>query len=547
MGDTADHAMNIYALGGNALNKINHNPIRKFLYGMALVGLILALCLGSSGALVAHAQAGWTDTPTGSGVDTAPPTETVTATQPPTATAVPTDLPTVTPPPTESVAPTEPATLPAASLLPAGPARPGMPPIQPHPVIPNQPEEPGFPFFPGSGKLPAPTSAGASPLTLTLGAPGLSFSYANTYGTTEIPYLADTSHLNFPWGIATSGTNVLIGEYWGRRVLKYTSAGSFVSSIGTAGTNYNDGEPYGIFDMAVDASGQTWIADNDSSQVFIYDASNNYVKKFKDGTFQHPAGIAFDGSGNVYVSDGGAFWSDDVGNQRVVIFDSAGNLLSTIGTTGESGSANDHLYGPQHIAIYANMLYIADGGNARVQIFDVTNPSAPVWSATLVGGAGSNTNDSAFDHPAGVAVNASYIFVADRNNNRVQVFSRTTRAYVSTLGGSFGTATTQFENPSDVAVDSSNNLYVADFVNCRVQQFNSSLVYQRTYGVTGVPYLTDNSHFNSPSGVAIAPTKACISPKTAVSACLNLTRMEAWSGSLARPGSKGIGALEITF
>ena len=46
---------------------------------------------------------------------------------------------------------------------------------------------------------------------------------------------------------------------------------------------------------------------------------------------------------------------------------------------------------------------------------------------------------------------------------------------------------------------------MADFANCRVQQFNSSRVYQRTYGVTGVPYITDAyHHYNTPSGVAIA-------------------------------------------
>ncbi|MBL0268183.1 MAG: hypothetical protein IPP99_05870 [Chitinophagaceae bacterium] len=58
-----------------------------------------------------------------------------------------------------------------------------------------------------------------------------------------------------------------------------------------------------------------------------------------------------------------------------------------------------------------------------------------------------------------------------------------------------------------MAVDSAENLYVADFVNNRVQQFDAAFIhhpYLRTYGVTGVPYLTDGDHFNSPSGVAIA-------------------------------------------
>jgi hypothetical protein len=40
--------------------------------------------------------------------------------------------------------------------------------------------------------------------------------------------------------------------------------------------------------------------------------------------------------------------------------------------------------------------------------------------------------------------------------------------------------------------------------NQRIQQFSAAWGYKRTYGTTGVPYLTDNKHYNQPSGVAIA-------------------------------------------
>ena len=49
-----------------------NNPIRKFLFGIALAGLVLSLCLGSRGAPVARAQAAWTDNPT-SAVAATPP------------------------------------------------------------------------------------------------------------------------------------------------------------------------------------------------------------------------------------------------------------------------------------------------------------------------------------------------------------------------------------------------------------------------------------------------------------------------------------------
>ena len=382
------------------------------------------------------------------------------------------------------------------------------------PKPPDIPFEPPFPpgkYLHEGGQLGegspiiAQAASGLSAQALTLGAVGLNFSYAQTFGTTEIPYLSDTVHLNYPWGIATDGANVLIGEHLGHRVLKYTNTGAYVSTIGTAGTDYNNGEPGDVFDMAVDNSGQTWVVDNYGG-VIKFDVSNNFVEYFHDdGTFSRPAGIAFDSAGNVYISDGATFWNDDIGNHQVLVFDSAGTLLSTIGMTGVTGTDNNHFFGPQHIAVYGNLLYVGDGGNNRIQIFDITTPTAPVYSATIgVTGVSGADNDH-LDHPVGVAVDANYIYVADRWNNRVQVFTRTTRAYVTTIGTGWGTGNDQFKDPTDVAVDSAGNIYVADFVNSRVQQFNSSYVYQRTYGVTNTPYLTDNDHLNSPSDVAIAP------------------------------------------
>ena len=42
-----------------------YDPIRKILYGIAMGGLILSLCLGSNGAPVVRAHAAWADSPAG--------------------------------------------------------------------------------------------------------------------------------------------------------------------------------------------------------------------------------------------------------------------------------------------------------------------------------------------------------------------------------------------------------------------------------------------------------------------------------------------------
>jgi len=101
-----------------------------------------------------------------------------------------------------------------------------------------------------------------------------------------------------------------------------------------------------------------------------------------------------------------------------------------------------------------------------------------------------------------VAVDAQRIYVADSGNKRVQVFNRTTLAYQFTLG-SGGSGDNEFQDPRDVAVDPHGNLYVADVSNHRVQKFDRNLVYARTFGTTGVPYITDGYHYNLPQTVAV--------------------------------------------
>jgi hypothetical protein len=375
----------------------------------------------------------------------------------------------------------------------------------------------GFSNFPGapSSLQAAQVSGKPASASIALGKPGVSYRYTKTFGETEVAYPPDNSHLNYPWGLDTDGTNVWIGELWGNRALKYNQTGAFLSQIGVAGNaDTNNTTLSGIADIAVDSSGNTWLVDSDASHVVEFDPSGNKLGELgspgNNGTgndrFNNPQSIVFDAGGNIYVSDGAPWYDTSIGNHRVQIFNSAGSYLATIGQTGACGVGNDHLCGPRHIAIYGTQLYISDAGNQRIQIFDISTPASPAYVATIGVSDASGDDNGHFNNPSGVAVDASYIYVADLWNSRVQVFNRVTRAYVTTIGTGWGSANNQFEYPSDVAVDASGYLYVADFVNTRVQQFSQSAgvwTYVRTYGVTSVPYITDGAHFNHPSSVAV--------------------------------------------
>ena len=365
-----------------------------------------------------------------------------------------------------------------------GPVRPG-PQMEP-PRLPPRPEWEGKPFFGESAPL-APLAGeepGVGVAAIPLGQPSTVFRYVQTFGVTREPFTETNDHFYWVEGIGAVGNAVWIADTLAHRVVKFDAGGNFLAKIGKAGVIDFTGTPLArITDVAEDGNSNVWVVDAEASHVVKYNSSGQKVgelgQAWQSGSandrFENPISIAFDSSGNIYISDSG-YWGSDYGNNRVQIFNSSGVHIATIGG-GACGTGNTQLCWPRHIAVYGNRLYIADADNHRVQIFDITNPSAPSYVATLgmTGSPGSGNNQ--FRRPQGVAVDANYIYVADTENHRVQVFDRNTLAYVATIGGSYGTANNQFKYPTDVAVDASGNIYVADYGNKRVQQFSSSRVY----------------------------------------------------------------------
>ncbi|XP_055985526.1 E3 ubiquitin-protein ligase TRIM71 [Sorex fumeus] len=134
-------------------------------------------------------------------------------------------------------------------------------------------------------------------------------------------------------------------------------------------------------------------------------------------------------------------------------------------------------------------IVVADRSNNRIQVFKPCGAFHHKFG-TL------GSRPGQFDRPAGVACDASRrIVVADKDNHRIQIF--TFEGQFLLKFGEKGTKNGQFNYPWDVAVNSEGKILVSDTRNHRIQLFGPDGVFLNKYGFEGALW----KHFDSPRGV----------------------------------------------
>ena len=214
--------------------------------------------------------------------------------------------------------------------------------------------------------------------------------------------------------------------------------------------------------------------------------------------FTEPCGVAVDSNGNFYVAD-------RLNNliRKITPSGAVSTLAgSSWGFADGQGSAAQ-FKNPVGVAVDSNgNVYVADTDNHRIRKITpagVVTTLAGDGNASFLDGQGSATR---FNYPHGVAVDSGgNVYVADKNNNRIRKITST--GAVSTLAGSAtsgsldGTGSAaQFNQPFGVAVDSSGNVYVAEWVGRKVRKITSSGVVSTLAETGGLMGITLDSNGN---------------------------------------------------
>ncbi len=295
---------------------------------------------------------------------------------------------------------------------------------------------------------------------------------AGNAGYGSVDGTGSAARFNYPQGVAADAAgNVYVADAQNCTIRKITSAGVVTTIAGLAG---NPG---------------------------AVDGTNGGAR------FAFPAGVAVDGSGNVYVAD--------TANHIIRKLTPAGSdwVVSTIaGMAGASGitdgvGTNAQFNLPGGLAVDgAGNVFVADTYNDTIR--KVTLAGTNWMVSTIAGAAGvpgfindKNTN-AQFSLPAGITVDASNnLWVADTDNSAIR--------RVTLSGTNWVVSTPASVNlPGGISTDGTNNLYVSDPADNTILKVTFAGVVNNLAGTNGVFGTVDGTNpvarFNFPQGTAVA-------------------------------------------
>jgi peptidylamidoglycolate lyase len=176
----------------------------------------------------------------------------------------------------------------------------------------------------------------------------------------------------------------------------------------------------------------------------IDNTTGKLVNSWGDHFFIMPHGLTVDKEDNIWVTD--------VGLHQVFKFSHSGQLLLTLGEAGVAGNDATHFNMPTGTAIAKDgAVYVSDGyGNSRIVKFSAAGAYLFEWGKK-------GSSEKEFDIPHAICLDDNdHVYVADRENRRIQVFDSSGRFLKMLQHHRFGNICSVLFNEADkylVAVD----------------------------------------------------------------------------------------------
>lgn len=190
------------------------------------------------------------------------------------------------------------------------------------------------------------------------------------------------------------------------------------------------------------------------------------VESFTSQRPKCPTGLTVDGDGYIYAVN--------TSTHTLNKFDAKGKMIVEVGRQGSDGEEFNH---PSGIAVIGDKVYVCDRNNGRIQVY-----SKDLELVSTFGSHGSE--EGQMNWPYDLTEDGSeHIYVADCDNHRVQVFDRDGQ-FLSTFG-SCGAEPGCLRRPTGICMGRNRLLYVTEYTNHRVSVFHTDGTYVGSFGSYG--------------------------------------------------------------
>ena len=326
---------------------------------------------------------------------------------------------------------------------------------------------------------------------------------------------AINAEMNQVFGLAVNGTTVTFPDYYNQRIRQFTVGGNITTvvgnGVGCSGTCGEGGsalnaQVYNPVGIASTSAATFYVANNNNyvidsftvgGNLNLFAGNHSYINETlitgapANGVIlYYPFQLADDASGNVYIADSqNHMVREDVKSTGLVNFVAGNGTYGYLGDGGQATSAE--LTNPLGVAKDTNgNVYVADTNNCLVRKVNTAGVISTVAGLVVGGisprcgftGDGGAASSAELYSPYGVAIDSkNNLYIADTGNHAIRKV--TTTGVISTIAGIGGqpgysgdggpSTNALLSSPQAVAVDVAGNVFIADYGNCRIREVSA--------------------------------------------------------------------------